>query len=106
MSHAFDDSHVNLLARCPSCQARFASSGTRVVAREGSQTIMHLQCEVCRQAMLLSVKERPRGISCTGTITDLSFQDALAFWNGEKVTADDVIQAHTALQLDKFLKKS
>lgn len=105
MTHNASGEGINLLARCPSCQAVYRSDAGRVVAQQEGETIMHLSCEVCRHALLIAVRAKQGGISCTGVITDLAYEDALTFWNSAKISVDDVIQAHTALKLDKFLKK-
>lgn len=54
--------------------------------------------------MLLSVKKSRGGITCAGIMTDCEFEDAVRFLKADKISIDDVIRVHTALELDNFMK--
>lgn len=52
--------------------------------------------------MLLAISARKGGFVCAGIFTDCEFEDAQRFISAEKISIDDVIDAHNALQFDNF----
>ena len=95
---------INLLSQCPCCTALYRRQDANLVRQESQLSIVHISCAECRHAMLLSVKKSRGGITCAGIMTDCEFEDAVRFLKADKISIDDVIRVHTALELDNFMK--
>ncbi|MFH1711921.1 MAG: hypothetical protein ABH846_01650 [Patescibacteria group bacterium] len=104
MRSDFSHDDMDLLAQCPSCQTRYKQDDARLVQRKGLESIFHVSCWSCRSALMISVKKRPGGIICAGIITDCEFDDAKKFSGAERITVDDVIRVHKALELDNLIE--
>jgi len=102
----FDDQpeEINLLTQCPTCQSTYHQQDARLIQKQGSTSIFHLSCWSCQSALLISIKRRPSGIVCSVVITDCNYEDAVKFKQSPKISVDDVIEAHNALELDNLIE--
>ena len=82
----------------------YAQTAARAISGRSKKRFVHVTCAHCAHAMLLAVTARKGGFVCAGVFTDCSFEDAQRFIFGEKISIDDVIDAHNALQFDNFLE--
>lgn len=82
----------------------YPPSAARLLKTHARRSFVHLNCDHCSHAMLLAVSARKGGFVCAGIFTDCEFEDAQRFISAEKISIDDVIDAHNALQFDNFLE--
>ncbi len=90
------------LGQCPVCRTSYAAASVAPISQRGQTSLLHLTCDSCQHAMILSLRRSPQGLVCAGIVTDCSAEDAKRFASSEPISVDDVIEAHEALQLDKF----
>ena len=76
----------------------------KLVAKRGNTVEYHISCAACHRALMLKVGTTGGRLSCSGVLTDCSFEDALLFKDCKKINVDDVLAAHLALQLDNFIE--
>ncbi len=99
-----DEEGLQLMSHCSKCKSRFTKEELQYIGEENGGTILHISCGTCRQNMLVSTLKKDGGIICQGMITDLSLDDAKRMLKAGKVSIDDVLSIHEALQLDNFMK--
>lgn len=92
-----------LIAACPGCEARYLMA-PEVIEEGRERRILHQTCSACGRAMLLSFRLRPGGWVCAGLFTDCAADEVKRLFFGEKISVNDVLGAHNALQFDNFLK--
>lgn len=95
---------INLLTQCTHCQANYLSLKTKLVKQAEQYSIFHVHCSSCDGSMLLSMKRNQGGIMVAGIVTDCNAQEAKRFGQARPISIDDVIAAHSAVELDNFLK--
>ncbi len=86
------------LARCPFCSSRYRTEDLRELReRQGSQ-ITHATCRDCQRAMLFAVDRRTSQVVCVGLFSDCDAEDAARFDHDQKITLDEVLNAHVSLR--------
>ncbi len=88
---------LRLVSYCPLCEARYAQGNARLLAEEGDTRLIHVTCKKCGGATLSLVLENPSGASSVGMVTDLTHEDVMRLHRGRRVSTDDVIDVHKAL---------
>ena len=88
---------LHLVGTCPTCQTAYPCSNVRLIKQKEAQTLFHLTCGQCHQAMLFCIQRRKDGVMCSGIMTDCSFDDAQRFHTQERVSIGDVIAVHETL---------
>lgn len=98
------DLNVPAFTQCPYCMMPYGQEAARVLKTVSRRKIVHLTCEFCSHSMLISLIQRKGGFVCAGMFTDCGPEDAQKFIEAEKISIDDVIDAHNALQFDNFME--
>lgn len=92
-----------VIAGCPGCGARYVEAPDLVDERKDLR-IFHQICGGCGRAMLFAWRQRRGGWVCAGLFTDCTAEEAKRFIFAEKISVNDVLGAHNALQFDNFFK--
>ena len=95
---------LRLITACPGCARSYTQEDRLVIDRSKRRSVMYLLCASCQRALLVSVVRKEDGVLCTGVFTDCSGEDAKRAFSGDVVSTDDILEAHEALKLDKFLQ--
>ncbi len=95
---------LKYVSHCTRCMTLFSKEDMQCVEKKDEKTILHVSCSVCRQNMIISFIKKEGSVLCAGTVTDLSYKNACDVLSAEKVSVDDVLLIHEALELDNFMK--
>lgn len=95
---------VQFASECPRCLSAYQDDDLKLIKNYGHDKVFHISCMICRSSMIVSLLKQSNGILCTGVVTDLSYTDAKRFSNEEPISADDIINLHEQLKLDKIIK--
>ncbi len=76
-----------------------------MVKQNGQIAVGHGPCEQCQSTLLSIEMNTERMKAVIGVLTDLQRDEVEKFWNGRRISADDVIDVHAALRNTVTLKK-
>lgn len=96
---------LKLVSYCPVCETRYLPMEARMLGRDGETHLLHVQCRKCQHAILAFVLVNRSGASSVGLLTDLSYEDVLAFRSNSAVSLNDVIDSHAFLRGDTLVAK-
>jgi len=82
----------------------YVPTSARILPGRSQKRIVHIWCQHCEHSLLFSVTLRQNGVVCAGIFTDCEYEDAKRLLFGDKISVDDVISVHAALQFDNFLE--
>lgn len=68
------------------------------VEKADKTELIHLSCESCKKAFVLSIERSPSRLRSVGLLTDCSADDYTRFHKAHKVTLDDVLRVHEELR--------
>jgi len=94
---------LKFVSYCPLCHAYFSPSEARILDGKGDTRLLHVVCRSCSSSIVFLLLIGEVGISSVGLITDLTGEDVLKFKDFEEVTADDVLDVHTMLDIVESL---
>ncbi len=69
-----------------------------MIEDSGDRTVFHLTCQNCQTATLVFVSRNRMGVVSLGMATDLSADDARAFFGKEPISSDYVIDVYEKLK--------
>ena len=76
------------------------------MVRKGAKiAVGHGSCEQCQSTLLSIEMNTDQMTASVGVLTDLQRDEVERFLDGERITADDVIDVHAALRNTATLKK-
>ena len=103
---SFFEESLKLLSSCPICKAQYNPVRANVIEEREDSHLIHIQCERCSSAVVATVvTSGSGGATSVGLVTDLTADDVLTFKDAEPVSADDVLEAHEALEEGTFLEE-
>lgn len=85
------------VTRCPFCGVSYDEERLRTLKKEGRREVLHATCLQCSRAMYYTIERSEQNISCFGLFTDCDAQDALRFMSRKRISLDDVLSVHVAL---------
>ena len=94
---------IKLVSFCPLCESRSSKTQARLLGQEGETRLLHVKCKKCSNSMLALVFASSDGMSSVGLVTDLSYDDAIRFKEGDPVYIDDIISLHEEMGNKSFL---
>ncbi len=101
----FFDEDLKLIAYCPLCDADLNPLQVKVIEDKQDSHLVHIQCPKCKGFILALVLKTATGVSSVGIITDLNFNDVYNFKDKVKMTADEIIDIHEAINKRSFVKQ-
>ncbi len=90
--------NIQSFVRCPVCNKKYRPAKMLVIDEDDKRTTLHMTCESCRAATIVFVSLGQLGVVSLGILTDLEQSEARRVFQGEAVTADNVIEAHQFLK--------
>jgi len=88
---------IQLISRCPLCNAVYQPSATRILVEQNDAHLIHLECGMCQGGVVAVIITNLLGVHSVGLVTDLTPEDVLRFRTASPVGSDDIIDLHTAL---------
>lgn len=82
---------------CPLCNKEYRPDNLRVVEEAGETVLAHSSCPACAGAVLSLLYKDLMGITLLGLVTDLDYDDALKFKDGEIIKTDEVLKLYQLL---------
>lgn len=101
--HDYLSERLKFVSYCPLCHAYFSPSEAQTLDSEGDTRLLHVVCRSCSSSIVFLLLIGEVGISSVGLITDLTGEDVLKFKDFKEVTADDVLDVHTMLDIVESL---
>lgn len=96
---------LRIVSYCPLCEAKFNPMEARVLGEDGETHLLHVRCRSCSNAILALVLVTKAGVSSVGLVTDLSYDDVVKFKAEGRVSVDDILDVHRALESGDLLAK-
>lgn len=90
--------NIQSLIRCPVCNKKYRSTKMLVIDEDDKRTTLHMTCESCGASTIVFVSLGQFGVVTLGTLTDLEQSEARTVFQGDAVSADNVIEAHQFLK--------
>jgi hypothetical protein len=86
------------LMQCSVCNKPFQPAKVLVLSEENDRSMLHLHCEECGVASLVSVSAGMTGVASVGMLTDLTADDAREMFGKAPISVDQVIEMHNLLK--------
>lgn len=101
-----DNISEKLLSKCPVCENKKDFLEMTVVEGQEDNSLVHIKCKKCYSGFVGVVNLSPLGVNIISFSTDLEGKEVAKFKQGKRVTEDDVLGLHLALEDKKvdFLK--
>ncbi len=96
--NANDRALLDPVTRCPFCAVSYDGERLRTLKKDGRKEVLHATCLQCFRAMFYTIERFEQNISCVGIFTDCDAQDALRFMSRKRISPDDVLSVHLALE--------
>ncbi len=96
--NANDRALLDPVTRCPFCTVSYDGERLRTLKKDARKEMLHATCLQCSRAMLYTIERSEQNISCVGIFTDCDAQDALRFMHRRRISPDDVLSVHLALE--------
>lgn len=90
--------NIQPLIRCPVCNKKYRPAKMIVLDEDDKRTTLHLSCDGCHASTLVFVSMGQLGIVSLGMLTDLEQSEARNVFQGEAISADNVIEVHQFLK--------
>lgn len=94
---------LGYILRCPICGFRYNLQATRVIESEQNEALgearllIHSDCQKCKSSVMFNIDINGPEVFSVGMVTDLTGKDSAKFSKLSAISADDVINLHTAL---------
>jgi transcription elongation factor Elf1 len=90
--------NLQSLIRCPVCNKKYRSNRILVLDENEKRMTLHLTCESCGASSMVFVSMGQFGVVSLGLLTDLEQSEAREVFQGEAISADQVIEMHQFLK--------
>ena len=89
----FDKSNLKFVSPCPICKVQFDEKNIAVLRKEGSTSLLHIDCGNCESSLIMTLIKNNAGIvTNVGILTDLKKDDFKRFNDLPAITVDEVLE--------------
>ena len=90
--------NIQPLIRCPVCNKKYRPAKMMVLDEDDKRTTLHLTCDACGASTIVFVSTGQFGVVSLGMLTDVERDEARKVFQGEVISSDHVLEAHTFLK--------
>lgn len=92
--------NLHLNGRCPICNTMYDLQKFKILAERDQNVLTYIQCSQCGSALLSMLSMGPQGVRAVGLVTDLTSDEVMHFEGSQRVSVDDVLELHEAMEKD------
>lgn len=97
--------NIKLMQRCPSCSQGIPATGIRIIRETERNLFAHVSCPACRACYLTHVMAYPQGLAGNSIVTDLTYDEAIAFFEEKPLDEDFFLELYTNIENNTLLPK-
>ena len=86
------------VAKCPVCKKKYRKEDSVILEAGNDRNVVHFTCGACRTSSLVLISQSQAGTIGVGMLTDLDGSEVADVFNGESITADNVLHIHSLLK--------